>query len=151
MPKVHIAADHAGFELRQSLIEHLTENGYEVVDHGSYVYDSLDAYPPMCIECAEAVVRDGGDTLGIVIGGSGNGEQMAANLVNGARAALVWNQSTAGLAREHNDANVIAIGARQHSIDEATALVDTFLSTPFSDDPRHVSRIQMMADYEAAR
>ncbi len=151
MSKVHIAADHAAFELREALIAHLQGKGYEVVDHGAYVYDALDAYPPMCIACAEAVVADGGSSLGIVLGGSGNGEQMAANLVKGARAALVWNESTAKLAREHNAANLIALGARQHTQEEAIALVDAFLETPFSNDPRHVERIEMMAEYEAAR
>lgn len=151
MTRVHIAADHAGFELREALIKHLAAQNFDVVDHGAYEYDALDAYPPMCIACGEAVVVDGGGALGIVIGGSGNGEQMAANLVDGVRAALVWNQATAALSREHNDANVAAIGARQHSIDEAIALVDTFLATPFSGDSRHRSRIQMMADYEASR
>ncbi|MFT0761913.1 ribose-5-phosphate isomerase [Scrofimicrobium sp. R131] len=150
MTKVHIAGDHAAFELREALIKHLGERGYEVVDHGAYVYDALDAYPPMCIECAEAVVADGGASLGVVLGGSGNGEQMAANLVKGCRAALVWNESTAQLARQHNDANVVSIGARQHSLEEAIRLVDVFLETPFSGDERHLERIRMMADYEAA-
>mgnify|MGYP002738844156 CR=1 FL=1 len=151
MKTVHIAADHAGFELREALLEHLKDSDYEVVDHGAYVYDPLDAYPPMCIACAEAVVAGGPDALGIVIGGSGNGEQMAANLVDGARAALVWNESTARLAREHNNANVVSIGAREHSIEDAIHLVDIFLATPFSDDPRHIERIDMMRDYEEAR
>ena len=151
MKTVHIAADHAAFELREALVEHLKDSGYEVVDHGAYVYDALDAYPPMCIACGEAVVQDGENALGIVLGGSGNGEQMAANLVDGVRAALVWNESTARLSREHNKANVVALGARQHTIDEATRLVDIFLETPFSDDERHIERIDMMAEYEATR
>lgn len=151
MKTVHIASDHAGFELREVLVEHLKDSGYEVVDHGAYVYDALDAYPPMCIACAEAVVDDGPEALGIVLGGSGNGEQMAANLVDGVRAALVWNESTARLSREHNNANVVAIGARQHTIGEAVKLVDVFLETPFSNDERHIERIEMMADYESTR
>lgn len=151
MKTVHIAADHAAFELREVLVEHLKDSGYEVVDHGAYVYDALDAYPPMCIACAEAVVEDGADALGIVLGGSGNGEQMAANLVDGVRAALVWNEATARLSREHNNANVVAIGARQHSVEEAVRLVDVFLATPFSNDERHIERIEMMVDYERTR
>ncbi len=151
MKTIHLASDHAGFELREALLEHLKDSGYEVVDHGAYVFDPLDAYPPVCIACAEAVVEDAPNALGIVLGGSGNGEQMAANLVTGARAALVWNEPTARLSREHNDANIIAIGARQHSIDEAKALVNVFLETPFSGDERHVERIEMMRDYERAR
>lgn len=149
MKTVHIAADHAGYELREALKQHLQDAGWEVIDHGAYEYDALDAYPPMCIACAEGVVKDG--TLGIVIGGSGNGEQMAANLVDGARAALIWNQATAQLAREHNNANVAAIGARQHSIAEAIELADAFLNTPFSNDSRHMDRIAMMSDYEDQR
>lgn len=151
MKKVHIAADHAGFELRVALLEHLKNQGYEVVDHGAFVYDALDAYPPMCIACGEGVVADGGDALGIVIGGSGNGEQMAANLVDGVRAALIWNDATARLSREHNNANVASIGARQHSLEDAIALVDAFLETPFSEDERHEDRIRMMAEYEETR
>lgn len=148
--RVHIAADHAGFELRNYLIELLNERGYDVVDHGAKEYDPQDAYPTMCIPCAEAVAAEPG-SLGIVIGGSGNGEQMAANLVDGVRAALVWNEATAVLAREHNDANVIAIGARQHSIEEAARFVRVFLRTAFSGDTRHAYRIGLMSDYEKAR
>lgn len=151
MKTVHIAADHAAFELREALVEHLKDSGYEVVDHGAYVFDPLDAYPPMCIACAEAVVQDGPDALGIVLGGSGNGEQMAANLVEGARAALVWNETTARLSREHNNANVVAVGARQHSLEDAIRLVDVFLETKFRGDERHRERLEMMAEYEAAR
>lgn len=151
MPKVHIAADHAAFELREAVIAHLEKKGYDVVDHGAYVYDALDAYPPMCIACGEGVVADGGESLGIVLGGSGNGEQMAANLVKGVRAALIWNESTAKLSREHNAANVAALGARQHSEEEAISLIDTFLETPFSNEVRHLERIEMMAEYEADR
>lgn len=149
MKTVHIAADHAGYELKEALRQHLKEGGWDVVDHGAHEYDAMDAYPPMCIACAKAVVDDG--TIGIVIGGSGNGEQMAANLVDGTRAALIWNEATAQLAREHNDANIAAIGARQHSIPEAIALADAFLNTPFSQDPRHMERIAMMTEYEQSR
>lgn len=145
--RIHIAADHAGFELREHLIEHLQEAGHEVVDHGYTEYDALDAYPPVCFAAGQAVADDEG-SLGIVIGGSGNGEQMAANLVKGVRAALVWNESTAELAREHNNANVISLGARQHSIEEATKFVDIFVSTDFDVESRHQSRIDMMSAYE---
>lgn len=148
--RVHIGADHAGFELREKLIEQLGQAGFEVVDHGAKSYDPLDAYPTMCIPCAEAVASDLG-SLGIVIGGSGNGEQIAANKVKGIRAALVWSEDTAKLAREHNDANVVAIGARQHSIDAAISLVMTFLQTPFSRDSRHQERIDMLSEYESQR
>ncbi|MDO8107251.1 ribose-5-phosphate isomerase [Isoptericola sp. b441] len=148
--RIHIAADHAGFELKSALVEHLEAAGHEVVDHGAASYDAQDDYPPVCFAAGEAVVADPG-SLGVVIGGSGNGEQIAANKVAGVRAALAWSLDTATLARAHNDANVVAIGARQHSLDEATALVDAFLAEPFSGDPRHQRRIDLLAGYEAAR
>jgi ribose 5-phosphate isomerase B len=149
--RIHIATDHAGLEFSTDLQHHLAEQGYEVIDHGPTDYDPLDDYPSFCINAAKAVVRDqrvGVEALGIVFGGSGNGEQMAANKVQGARAALVWSLATAELAREHNDANLIAIGARQHSLDEAIGFIDTFLRTPFSNEERHVRRIAQLAEYE---
>ena len=146
--RIHIAADHAGFELKAHLVEHLGAGGHDVVDHGAHAYDAEDDYPPVCFAAAEAVVDQPG-SLGIVIGGSGNGEQIAANKVRGIRAALAWNTETAALARTHNDANVIAIGARQHSVDEVTAIVETFLAASFSGDVRHQRRIDQVAAYEA--
>ncbi len=149
--RVHIATDHAGLEFSAELQEHLTREGHEVVDHGPRTFDPLDDYPAFCINAALAVVADqraGVDALGVVFGGSGNGEQIAANKVAGVRAALVWNRDTARLAREHNDANVISIGARQHSIDEAVLFIDTFLATPFSGEERHARRIAQLAEYE---
>ena len=125
--RIHIATDHAGLEFSTQLQHHLAAEGHEVVDHGPIDYDPLDDYPAFCVRAAQGVVADqaaGVPALGVVFGGSGNGEQIAANKVEGARAALVWNQSTAQLAREHNDANVIAIGARQHEFDEVVALID---------------------------
>ncbi len=149
--RIHIATDHAGLEFSTQLQQHLRDAGHGVTDHGPLVYDALDDYPAFCIRAAQAVVADqtaGIEALGIVFGGSGNGEQIAANKVEGIRAALVWNLSTAELAREHNDANVIAIGARQHSFEEVIALIDRFIATPFSGDERHVRRIAQIADYE---
>jgi len=122
-----------------------------VIDHGPQSYDPLDDYPAFCINAARAVVRDqrsGVEALGVVFGGSGNGEQMAANKVEGVRAALVWNDATAELAREHNDANVISIGARQHTVEEAIAFIDRFIATPFSGEERHARRIAQLAEYE---
>ncbi|QPK80720.1 ribose-5-phosphate isomerase [Schaalia sp. ZJ405] len=145
--RVHIGTDHAGLELKNEVVAHLEGKGYDVVDHGAHEYDALDDYPPFCFEAAQAVVDDPG-SLGVVIGGSGNGEQMAANCVKGVRAALVWNDATARLAREHNNANVVSVGARQHSIEECFALIDAFLETPFSEDERHQRRIDLMAAYE---
>lgn len=145
--RVHIGTDHAGFELKNRLIEVLRSKGHEVSDHGAFEYNALDDYPPFCIATGESVVADPG-SLGIVIGGSGNGEQIAANKVKGVRAALVWNEDTARLARAHNDANVISVGARQHSEDELIALIDVFLAEPFSGEERHARRIASIAEYE---
>ena len=152
--RIHIATDHAGLDFSQHLITHLTEAGHDVIDHGPTSYDALDDYPSFCINAAQAVVNDqaeGIQALGVVFGGSGNGEQIAANKVTGVRAALVWNLSTATLAREHNDANVISIGARQHSIEDATSFIDAFINEPFSGDERHVRRIAQLAEYELTR
>jgi ribose 5-phosphate isomerase B len=149
--RIHIATDHAGLDFSKDLQAHLTANGHEVIDHGPKTLDPLDDYPSFCINAARAVVRDqqGGITcLGVIFGGSGNGEQMAANKVTGARAALVWSHETALLARQHNDANLISIGARQHSVEEATAFIDTFIAEPFSGEERHVRRIAQIAEYE---
>jgi ribose 5-phosphate isomerase B len=149
--RIHIATDHAGLELSHFLIRELTKQGHELFDHGPAEYDALDDYPSFCINAGLAVVADqtaGVEALGIVLGGSGNGEQIAANKVNGVRAALVWNQSTAVLARQHNDANVIAVGARQHSQDEVLSLIEAFVAEPFSNDERHIRRIGKIATYE---
>ncbi|WP_460651944.1 ribose-5-phosphate isomerase [Kribbella endophytica] len=145
--RVHIGSDHAGFELKNHLVQHLTAAGHDVVDHGPAVYDAVDDYPPYCLRTAEAVVQDDG-SLGIVIGGSGNGEQIAANKVKGVRAALAWSTETAKLGREHNNANVISVGARMHSTEESTGFVDTFLATDYSGEQRHTRRIEMLAGYE---
>ncbi|MCB7136355.1 ribose-5-phosphate isomerase [Cellulosimicrobium marinum] len=148
--RVHIAADHAGYELKTHLAEHLRAAGHDVVDHGAHEYDAVDDYPSFCFAAGEAVVAEPG-SLGIVIGGSGNGEQIAANKVVGVRAALAWSLDTARLGRQHNDANVVAVGARQHSVDEAVEIVDAFLAEPFSGDARHQRRIDQLAAYEASR
>jgi ribose 5-phosphate isomerase B len=149
--RIHIATDHAGLEFSTQLQHHLAAAGHEVIDHGPLEYDPLDDYPAFCIRAAQAVVRDqaaGIETLGVVFGGSGNGEQIAANKVVGVRAALAWSIATAELAREHNDANVIAIGARQHSFDEVKGFIDTFIATPFSGEVRHARRIAQVAEFE---
>lgn len=149
--RIHVATDHAGLEFSQQLQAHLREQGHEVIDHGPAEYDALDDYPSFCINAALGVARDeraGVQALGVVFGGSGNGEQMAANKVEGIRAALVWNDSTAQLARDHNNANVISIGARQHSVEEAMRFIDVFIATPFCNDERHVRRISQIFEYE---
>ena len=150
--RIHIATDHAGLEFSTHLQEHLAAAGHEVIDHGPQEYDPIDDYPAFCINAAKGVVRDqqaGVEALGVVFGGSGNGEQIAANKVLGVRAALVWNESTAQLARQHNDANVISIGARQHTVEEATRFIDLFIAEPFSFEERHVRRIAQLAEFEA--
>ena len=149
--RVHLGCDHAGLELKSHLTNWLTEHGYEPVDHGPFVYDALDDYPVFCLRAAEGVRADraaGLDSLGVVIGGSGNGEQIAANKVQGVRAALAWSEQTAALAREHNDAWVVAVGGRMHTLDEMTRLVEVFLTTPFTDEERHVRRIGQLSSYE---
>lgn len=149
--RIHIATDHAGMELSAFLVSELSAMGHEVINHGPKVYDALDDYPGFCIAAAKAVVQDqnsGTPALGIVLGGSGNGEQIAANKVKGVRAALIWNPETAALARDHNDANVCALGARQHSDAEVLDLVKIFISRPFSGDQRHVRRIGKIAVFE---
>ncbi len=151
--RIHIATDHAGLDFSTQLQEHLRASGHDVVDHGPIEYDALDDYPAFCIRAAQAVVADqeaGVEAAGIVFGGSGNGEQIAANKVRGVRAALVWNVSTAELARQHNDANVLSIGARMHSTEEAVEMVRRFLETPWSNDARHARRIAMLSDYESS-
>jgi ribose 5-phosphate isomerase B len=145
--RVHLGSDHAGFELKQALSRWLSDHDHEVVDHGASSFDADDDYPPFCLRAAQAVVADPG-SLGVVLGGSGNGEQIAANKVSGVRAALAWNDETARLAREHNDANVVAIGARMHKVAEAIGFVEVFVTTPFSGAERHLRRIEMLARYE---
>lgn len=152
--RVHLGCDHAGLDLKDHLTRWLTDHGYEPVDHGPFQYDALDDYPVFCLRAAEGVAKDraeGLDSLGVVIGGSGNGEQMAANKVIGIRAALVWSEETARLARDHNDANVIAVGGRMHPLEDMTRFVEVFLAEPFSNDERHVRRIGLMSDYELTR
>ena len=146
--KIHIGSDHAGLEFKKKIVKHLESKGHTVVDHGPHTFDPLDDYPIFCIPAAEAVAKEPG-SFGIVLGGSGNGEQMAANKVKGVRAALVWSKEIAVLAREHNNANVISLGGRMHDEAFCLELVDIFLATPFPGDERHVRRIGLMAKYES--
>jgi len=145
--RVYLGSDHAGFELKARLIEWLAGAGHEPVDCGpeTYVYD--DDYPPYVMRAAHGVISDPG-SLGIVIGGSGNGEQIAANKIPGIRAAVAWTHETAQLARQHNDANVLSLGARMYSVDDAIGFTRIFVSTPFSGEPRHSRRLAMIAEYE---
>ncbi len=145
--RIHIGSDHAGLEFKNELIHHLVAGGHDVTDHGPYEFDALDDYPDFCIPTAEAVAKDE-TSLGIVLGGSGNGEQIAANKVKGIRAALVWSIETARLAREHNNANVISVGQRQHSAQEVKDFIDTFIATPFPGDERNARRIGKISSFE---
>ena len=145
--RIYLGSDHAGFELKARLIEWLASAGHEPVDCGPEAYAPDDDYPPYVMRAAQGVIDDPG-SLGIVIGGSGNGEQIAANKIPGIRAAVAWTDETARLARQHNDANVLSLGARMYSADEAIGFTQIFVSTPFSGEPRHSRRLAMIADYE---
>ncbi|QGK69179.1 ribose-5-phosphate isomerase [Allosaccharopolyspora coralli] len=144
--RVYLGSDHAGFELKNHFVKKLAEQGHEVTDVGPAAFDAEDDYPPFCVEAARRVVADEG-SLGVVIGGSGNGEQIAANKVPGARAALTWNVETAQLSRQHNNALLAGLGARMHTVEEAERIVDAFLSTEF-EGGRHQRRIDLLSEYE---
>jgi ribose 5-phosphate isomerase B len=146
--RIYLGSDHAGFEVKAALIEHLKGAGHDPVDCGALTLVPDDDYPEPCVAAAARTIADPG-SLGIVIGGSGNGEQMAANKVHGIRAALVWSDDTAQLARFHNDAHVMGIGARNHPVEDILRFADIFVSTPFSAEPRHARRIAELAQYEA--
>jgi ribose 5-phosphate isomerase B len=145
---IYLGSDHAGFELKNHFAKRLPELGYEVTDVGPTAYDADDDYPPFCVEAARRVVADQG-SLGIVVGGSGNGEQIAANKVPGARAALTWSVEIAKLCRLHNDALLAGIGARMHTVEEAERIVDAFLTTEF-EGGRHQRRIDQLSGYECS-
>jgi ribose 5-phosphate isomerase B len=143
--KIAIASDHAGFTMKGMVAEHLRAGGHQVEDLGTDSTERVD-YPRFCAAAARAVVR-GDAEVGIVVGGSGQGEQIAANKVHGARAALCFNEFTARLARQHNDANVLSLGARVLGDELALSIVDTFLASGF-EGGRHVARIEQVADIE---
>ena len=147
--RIHIGSDHAGLEFKNELIGHLVANGHDVTDHGPYEFDALDDYPDF-VSPPRQVVAYEATALGIVLGGSGNGEQIAANKVKGIRAALVWSIETAKLAREHNNANVISVGQRQHTAQEVKEFIDAFIATPFPGDERHARRIEKIANFEVS-
>ena len=147
--RVHIGGDHAAYELLGELVSFLEAEGHEVTNHGPHSLDPEDDYPVFVLRAAEAVAADP-ESLGVVLGGSGNGEQMAANKVEGVRAALCYNTELATLAREHNNAQVISIGGRMNTVEEAKAMVAAFLDTPFSGAPRHQRRIDMVSAYETS-
>ncbi len=145
--RVHLGSDHAGFELKAAVARRLTELGHEPVDHGPDEYVATDDYPPYVLRAAEGVAGEPG-SLGVVLGGSGNGEAIAANKVKSVRCALAWSVETAQLGREHNDANVVSLGARMHDEAAALTIIEAFLATGYSGDERHSRRIGMLTEYE---
>jgi ribose 5-phosphate isomerase B len=147
--KIHLGCDHAGFELKEKVAIHLKNKGHEVIDHGAKKFNAVDDYPVFCFLAAQAAAKDP-SSLAIVIGGSGNGEQISANKIKGVRAALAWSAETAKLAREHNNANVMGLGGRMHSESESLAIIDAFIDTVFSNEERHVRRINQLSEYETS-
>jgi ribose 5-phosphate isomerase B len=145
--RVYLGSDHAGYELKSAVAEAVAAAGHDVVDCGPPAYHDGDDYPPYVMRAAAAAVADPG-SIGIVIGGSGNGEQMASNKIHGVRAALAWSNETARLARLHNNANVLSLGARMHPVQEAVGFALVFLQTPFSGEPRHSRRLAEITSYE---
>jgi ribose 5-phosphate isomerase B len=145
--RVYLGSDHAGYELKARLVEWLASAGHQPVDCGPSSYVPDDDYPVYVMRAAQGVIDNPG-SLGIVIGGSGNGEQIATNKIPGIRAALAWTDETAQLARQHNDANVLSLGARMYDIDAAVGFAKVFVGTAFSGEPRHARRLAMVADYE---
>ena len=145
MARIAFGSDHAGFDLKQHLIERLRAQGHEIIDNGTDSTASVD-YPAFCAAAARKV-RDGVADVAIVLGGSGQGEQIAANKVRGVRAALCNCLYTARMAREHNDANVLSMGARVVGVGLAEEIVDLFLSTPF-EGGRHQRRVDQLAELE---
>jgi ribose 5-phosphate isomerase B len=145
--RVYLGSDHAGFELKGRLIEWLRQDGHEPIDCGPSSYVPDDDYPPYVMRAASSAIADPG-SLGIIIGGSGNGEQIAANKIPGVRAAVAWSDETASLARLHNNANVLSLGARMYSIDDAIGFAKVFVQTEFSGAARHARRLDEITDYE---
>ncbi len=148
--RVHLGGDHAAYDLKGDLVAFLTDEGHEVIDHGPSHYDAQDDYPVFVLRAAQGV-RDDPGSLGIVLGGSGNGEQIAANKVAGIRAALCATPELAELARAHNDAQVLSLGGRFIEPRQAREVVRAFLATPFSAQARHQRRLDMLSRYESDR
>ena len=141
---IHIATDHAGLELKEKVKSYLSKLDYEVIDHGAYEYDALDDYPDFIFPCAEAVSNDP-NSKGIILGGSGQGEAMAANRVKGVRAAVFYNgpDEIIKLSRQHNDANILSLGARFMSDQEMYKIIELWLTTDF-ESGRHKRRIEKL-------
>ncbi len=142
--RIHLATDHAGLELKNGIGDHLRKKGHEVVDHGAHQYDAEDDYPDFIFPCAEAVAADP-DSRGIILGGSGQGEAMCANRVRGVRAAVYYGSESEipRLSREHNNANILSLGARFISKEEIYLVIDEWLAEPFAGG-RHQRRIDKL-------
>jgi len=142
--KIHIATDHAGLDLKNTIKDYLINKGHDVIDHGAYEYDALDDYPDFIFPCANAVASDQ-DSRGIILGGSGQGEAMAANRIKGCRAAVFYNgpKEIIKLSREHNNANIISLGARFMSENEIYKIIELWLNEPFAGG-RHQRRIEKL-------
>jgi len=141
---IHLATDHAGLDLKNTIKSYLIDNGYEVNDHGAHEYDPLDDYPDFIFPCAEAVAKDA-NSRGVILGGSGQGEAMAANRIKGVRAAVFYNgpKEIIKLSREHNNANILSLGARFMTEEEIYTVLDVWLKEPFGGD-RHQRRIDKL-------
>ncbi len=150
--KIYFASDHAGFELKEKLKEFLKGEGYDIEGCGDFVYDEQDDYPDFILKAAQAVAKDKG-SKGIILGGSGQGEAIAANKVNGIRAVVYYggSEDIVRLSREHNNANILSLGARFLSEEEAKRAVLLWLKTPFSEEERHKRRIQKISEFESNR
>ncbi len=142
--KIHLAADHAGLDLKNSIKTYLTKEGYDVMDHGAFNHDPLDDYPDFIFPCAKAVAGEIG-SRGIILGGSGQGEAMAANRIKGVRAAVYYNgpENIVKLSREHNDANILSLGARFMTAKEMYNIIDLWLNEPFAGG-RHQQRVDKL-------
>jgi ribose 5-phosphate isomerase B len=149
--KIYIGTDHAGFELKEELKKFLEDLGCEVEDKGAYEFNKEDDYPDFILPVVKAVAEDIArdlDSRGIVIGGSGQGEAIVANKVKKIRAAVVYDEYSARMSREHNDANIVSLGTRTLSADKAKKLVKLWLETPFSNEERHKRRIEKIKTIE---
>lgn len=149
--KIYLATDHAGFELKEKIKDFLIKEGYEVEDCGAHELDKDDDYPDFIAKAAKAVSQDPENSVGIIFGGSGQGEAMTANKFPGVRAAMYYGNQLeiVTLSREHNNANILSLGARFLSFEQAQEAVKLWLNTPFNGDERHVRRINKIAAIES--
>ena len=147
---IYLSSDHAGFQLKNQLIAFLKENNYPCEDAGAFTYNDQDDYPDFIIPGVKKVAADLENNLGIVIGGSGQGEAIAANKVKGIRAALFYggNRDIITLSKEHNNANVLSLGARFLTVEEAKEVLKLWLVTKFTKEERHQRRIEKISAYE---